>query len=376
VIFNIYFLFAISAQLHLQPSQRRIRMEYTGPYAKELEIACLTVQRAAILTKKLIQAVDKGSFDKQDDTPVTISDFGAQSLIIAAIHHHFPEDDIVGEEDSKTLRAEPELLERTWDLVSSTRLEDESEKLLSAPSSKDEMLRLIDLGAQGSCKPKGRTWVLDPVDGTATFMRGQQYAVCLGLVEDGKQIIGVTGCPNLNLEFGCIQEDLADVAGRGLMVFAVAGEGAWTRPMGGGSLLPATKIQPVEQITDPKDIRFVDCKSATSSNYELNERLAASLGAPWPPAADLWSAQLRYIAIAVGGCNVLIKIPREASYRSKVWDHVGGMLIVEELGLTVSDLEGKPVDLTLGRTLSGCEGMIIAPTSIHGRLVEAVKQIK
>ncbi|KAL4902823.1 hypothetical protein BDW74DRAFT_58125 [Aspergillus multicolor] len=352
-------------------------MDYTGPYAQELKIACLTVQRASLLTKKLIQAVDKGSFDKQDDTPVTISDFGAQSLIIAAIHHHFPDDDIVGEEDSKTLRAEPELLERTWDLVSSTRLEDEeSEKLLTAPRSKDEMLSLIDLGAQGSCKPKGRTWVLDPVDGTATFMRGQQYAVCLGLVEDGKQIIGVTGCPNLNLESGCIHEDLADRAGRGVMVFAVAGEGVWTRPMGSGTLLPATKVQPVAQITEPKDIQFVDCKSATSSDYDLNARLAQNLGAPWPPRTDLWSAQLRYIAIAVGGCNVLIKIPRKSSYRSKVWDHVGGMLIVEELGLTVSDLQGQPVDLTLGRTLSGCEGMIIAPTSIHGRLVEAVTQMR
>ncbi|KAL4869373.1 hypothetical protein BDV12DRAFT_185254 [Aspergillus spectabilis] len=361
----------------LSSNHCKLEMEYTGPYAKELRIACLAVQRAALLTKKLIAAVDKGSFDKSDDTPVTIADFAAQSLIIAAIHHVFPEDDIVGEEDSKALRVEPDLLERTWDLVSSTRLEDEeSESLLYAPSSKDEMLRLIDLGAQGSCKPRGRSWVLDPVDGTATFMRGQQYAVCLGLVEDGKQKIGVTGCPNLNLESGLIHEDIVDRTGYGYQVFAIAGGGAWMRKMGAGSLLSATRIESTPQITESQDIRFVDCKSANSSDYQLNARLAEVLKAPWPPRTDLWSAQLRYIAIAVGGCNVLIKIPRKASYRSKVWDHVGGMLIAEEVGCTVSDLEGNHVDCSLGRSLEGCQGMIIAPLSIHGWLVGAVKQVQ
>ncbi|KAL4965341.1 uncharacterized protein BDV14DRAFT_189660 [Aspergillus stella-maris] len=352
-----------------------ITMDYSGPYAKELLIASLAVQRAALLTKKLIAAVDKGSFDKKDDTPVTISDFGAQSLLIAAIHHVFPDDDIVGEEDSKTLRAEPTLLERTWDLVSSTRLDDDkSEELLSRPQTKEEMLELIDLGALGNCKPKGRTWVLDPVDGTATFMRGQQYAVCLSLVEDGKQRVGVTGCPNLDLSYGEIHEEQADRAGRGVMVYAVLGQGSFTRPMGTGALLgPATRIEHKKQITEPSEIQFIDCKSANSSNYETHSLLAGRIGAPWPPRSDLWSAQLRYIAIAVGGCNVLIKIPRKASYRSNCWDHVGGMLIVEELGVKVSDLKGDPVDLTLGRRLDGCEGMVIAPESIHGRLVEAVK---
>ncbi|KAL3475289.1 hypothetical protein BJX99DRAFT_247651 [Aspergillus californicus] len=355
----------------------KLTFNYTGPYATELQIASLAVQRAALLTKKLLEAVDKGSFDKSDATPVTIADFAAQSLIIAAIHHVFPDDDIVGEEDSKALRVEPQLLERTWELVSSTQLDDdECEKLLYAPSSKEEMLDLIDLGARGTCGPKGRAWVLDPVDGTATFITGQQYAVCLGLVEDGKQRIGVTGCPNLDLESGGIHEDRADRTGYGYQVFGIAGGGVWMRRMGTGSLLPAQKVEPVSQITETEEIRFVDCSAATSSNYELHGRLAESLNAPWPPRADLWSAQLRYIAIAVGGCNVLLKVPRKPWYRSKVWDHVGGMLIVEELGCIVSDLEGRPVDCSLGRSLAGCQGMIIAPASIHGRLVDAVKQVQ
>ncbi|KAB8218164.1 hypothetical protein BDV33DRAFT_129680 [Aspergillus novoparasiticus] len=351
-------------------------MEPTHPYVKELEIACLTVQRAALLTKKVLDAVDKGALDKSDSSPVTIADFAAQALIIAAIHRTFPDDDIVGEEDSKALRGNEALLERTWELVSSIHLDDEtSEALLYSPKNKEEMLDLIDLGARGTCSRENRSWVLDPVDGTATFINGQQYAVCLALVENGVQKLGVLGGPNLNLETGRMHEDIVDRDGYGYQLFAVAGHGAFMRKMGTGTLLPATRIDAKPQITDPKDLDFVDCVAATSSDIVAHERLASHLGAPWPHTTDLWAAQLRYVAIAIGGCNTLIKIPRNASYRSKMWDHAGGMLIVQELGCIVSDLAGNPVDCSLGRTLAGCYGMIVAPASIHGRLVEAVKQI-
>jgi 3'(2'), 5'-bisphosphate nucleotidase len=40
-------------------------------------------------------------------------------------------------------------------------------------------------------------WVLDPVDGTKGYLRGEQYAVCLALIVDSKVELGVIGCPNL-----------------------------------------------------------------------------------------------------------------------------------------------------------------------------------
>jgi 3'(2'), 5'-bisphosphate nucleotidase len=42
-----------------------------------------------------------------------------------------------------------------------------------------------------------RYWVMDPVDGTKGFLRGDQYAVALALVERGEVVLGVLGCPNL-----------------------------------------------------------------------------------------------------------------------------------------------------------------------------------
>ncbi|KAJ5096181.1 Inositol monophosphatase [Penicillium alfredii] len=353
-------------------------MASSHPYAKELELASLAVQRAALLTKELLSAVDKGSLDKSDSSPVTIADFAAQAAIIAAIHQAFPDDDIVGEEDATALRQDPGLLERTWELATSIHLDDEaSEALLYTPRTRDELLYLIDLGAKGKSGRSGRVWTLDPVDGTATFMRGQQYAVCLALLENGCQKVGVLGCPNLNLGSGHVAEDLVDRDGYGQLLSAVAGHGASIRPMGHGGLLPAQPLEKIPQITDPRELRFVDTQAATSPDLESHSRVAAHLGCPWPNSVDLWSAQLRYVAIAVrGGCNVFVKMPRDRGYRSKLWDHAGGMLLVQELGCTVTDLEGQPVDCGLGRTLASCYGMVVAPASIHPRVVEAVQAVR
>ncbi|KAJ5807039.1 Inositol monophosphatase [Penicillium riverlandense] len=353
-------------------------MSSSPTYTKELELACLAVQRAALLTKRLLSAVDKGFLDKSDDTPVTIADFAAQASIIAAIHHTFPDDDIVGEEDATALRADPALLERVWELATTTHLDDEdSEALLYTPKTHDELLNLIDLGAKGNCARCGRVWTLDPVDGTATFITGQQYAVCLSLVVDGCQKIGVLGCPNLLPGVDRVAEDVIDRDGYGLLLHAVAGQGAFIRPMGRGALLPTQPLAQVPQVSETKDLRFVDTQASTSPNLDAHARAAALLGAPWPNTVDLWSAQMRYVAIAVqGGCNAFIKVPRNPSYRSKIWDHAGGMLIVEELGCTVTDLEGRPVDCGLGRTLADCYGMVVAPASVHARVVDAVRKAR
>lgn len=346
----------------------------THPYAKELHLASLAVQRAALLTKQLLSEVDKGSFDKKDQSPVTIADFAAQGSIIAAIHHTFPTDQIVGEEDSTALRENPTLLERTWELATSVHLDDPaSEALLHTPSSRDELLELIDLGAKGACGP-GRVWTLDPVDGTATFMQGQQYAVCLALVEDGVQRLGVLGCPNLKLGEGPVSEQTVDRDGYGQLLTAIAGHGAFIAPLGTGALQAPRALEKIPPVEKASDVRFVDTREASSHNVEIHARVAAQLDCPWPNTVDLWSAQMRYVAIAVqGGCNAFVKVPRRDSYRSKIWDHAGGMLLVQELGCVVTDLEGQAVDCGLGRTLGGCHGMVVAQASIHPRILEAVR---
>lgn len=345
--------------------------------ATDLHLASLTVQRAALVTKTVLQAVDKGNLDKSDASPVTIADFAAQALIIAALHRVYPNDTFVGEEDSSALRGNSNLLHRTWELVRSTHLDDpHSEEMLYTPRTKEEMLDLIDLGGKGECRRgQGRIWVHDPVDGTATFMNGQQYAVCLALVRDGRQEIGVLGCPNLNLDEGQVREDFVDRDGYGYLLSAVAGHGVCMRRMGTGALLPGKMVEKKPAVMEPDELRFVDCQAASSTDSVVHGRVVARLGAPWPSETDVWAAQMRYVALAVGGCNAIVKIPRKKDYRSKVWDHAGGMLIAEEVGLVVSDLDGGRVDCGSGRALS-CFGMVVAPPGVHGRVVETVRAVQ
>ena len=67
----------------------------------------------------------------------------------------------------------------------------------------------------------GRYWTLDPIDGTKGFLRGEQYAVALALIEGGEVVVGLLGCPNLPDAAG----------GRGLLFTAVRGEGARRYPL-------------------------------------------------------------------------------------------------------------------------------------------------
>lgn len=154
------------------------------------------------MTKQVFADSAKGTVSKSDASPVTIGDFGAQALIIAALKKNFPDDEIVAEEEAAKLREDDSLAEHVWNLVKGTRLDDEKaekEVLGGSVQSKDEMLDLIDKGDSKGGR-SGRIWAIDPIDGTKGFLRGGQYAVCLGLMVDGDVKVGVLGCPNLPVD--------------------------------------------------------------------------------------------------------------------------------------------------------------------------------
>src|SRR5690242_4469822 len=113
-------LFQIKKHLPINPAPTFLHTNRTLPimaYEKELELALLAVQRAAILTKSVYSSHSKGTLTKTDSSPVTIGDFGAQALIIASIKSAFPDDEVVGEEDADDLRANADLKKLVWDLV-------------------------------------------------------------------------------------------------------------------------------------------------------------------------------------------------------------------------------------------------------------------
>ena len=73
-----------------------------------------------------------------------------------------------------------------------------------------------------------------------------------------------------------------------------------------------------------------------------------------------------------------LRIPTKYSggkdYQEKIWDHASGALLIAESGGICTDMYGKPLDFSIGRTLSGNEGIVAAGKEIHGKAVEAVKK--
>lgn len=375
---HIYPSPAFTSQKTSQFSLSTNRSIATMAYDKELELALLAVQRAALLTKSVFASHSKGTLTKSDASPVTIGDFGAQALIIASIKHAFPEDEVVGEEDAGDLRANDSLRDLVWDLVQASKLEDSAaEDTIGGPiKSKDAMLDALDQGNSAGGR-KGRIWALDPIDGTKGFLRGGQYAVCLALMVDGVPTVGVLGCPNLPIDDqapldSSIGTDADSGEGKGVLFSAVKGQGAHSRPLGKGALQDAKKIS-MKPLTNISDATFCESVESGHSNHGDQANIAQKLGITKPSVR--MDSQAKYASIARGAGDLYLRLPFKKTYEEKIWDHAAGVVIVQEAGGEVTDAYGKPLDFGIGRTLKENKGIVGAPKAIFPKVIEVVKEV-
>jgi histidinol-phosphatase len=117
---------------------------------KLLDLAVDIVREAGELTLKWYQSSSLMIERKTDGTPVTEADRAAEQLIRSRLIEAFPDDSLTGEEQS--------------DRIGSS----------------------------------GRTWYIDPIDGTKAFSRGVPlYSNLLALVEEGASRLGVINLPVL-----------------------------------------------------------------------------------------------------------------------------------------------------------------------------------
>jgi 3'(2'), 5'-bisphosphate nucleotidase len=346
-------------------------------YALELHIALLAVQRAAILTKSVYNTSAKGTTSKEDHSPVTVGDYGAQALIISALRHNFPTDPIIAEEDADDLKTNESLRNAIWSLVKETALENKEEQELGGPvKSVEDMLAVID-GGRAAGGRAGRVWTLDPIDGTKGFLRGGQYAIALALIVDGHVTVGVLGCPNLPIDDQArldqsIGHDISGTnSGRGVLVSAVKGQGSQSRPLTTGALAEGKKIH-MRPVTNISEATFCESVEAAHSNHGEQGAIVAALGIKNPSVR--LDSQAKYASIARGAGDIYIRLPVNKSYRNKIWDHAGGDLIVWEAGGRSTDIHGEPIDFGTGRELENV-GFVCAPESIHGKVLEAVKKV-
>ncbi|XP_022773800.1 SAL1 phosphatase-like isoform X2 [Durio zibethinus] len=347
-------------------------------YDKELAAA----KKAASLAARLCQKVQKVLLQsdvqsKNNRSPVTVADYGSQALVSFLLQQEFPAGfSLIAEEDSKDLRKDgaQEIVERITKLVNDSLTSDGS---YSVTLSTEDVLKAIDSGkSEGGSE--GRHWVLDPIDGTKGFLRGDQYAVALALLDRGKVVLGVLACPNLPLTCISGADRHSPNNEVGCLFFAEVGGGTYMQPLDGSSTVQVSAVE------NPEEASFFESYEAAHSMHDLSSLIAQKLGVKAPPVR--MDSQVKYGALSRGDGAIYIRLPRKG-YREKIWDHAAGSIVVSGMdqfhsvcyflskaGGVVTDAAGNPLDFSRGRYLDLDTGIIVTNQKLMPSLFKAVRE--
>ncbi|HEY1261019.1 MAG TPA: 3'(2'),5'-bisphosphate nucleotidase CysQ [Stellaceae bacterium] len=228
-----------------------------------------TAGRAARAAGEAIMRVYAAPFDvreKSDKTPVTEADLAAERIIVALLRENHPDIPIVSEE-------------------------------------------MVD--AEGLPPSTSRFWVVDPLDGTREFIaRNGEFAVLIGLVEEGRPVLGVVHGPAVGL------------------TYAACGPGTATRSRSGGA------AEPIRARVPPVDGLVV----VHSRSHENSRRLGEFLqNYPVRQRRSCGSA-LKLGLLAAGEADLY---PRFGT--TMEWDTAAGQAVLEAAGGRVETIAGAPL---------------------------------
>jgi HAL2 family 3'(2'),5'-bisphosphate nucleotidase len=320
----------------------------------DIIFAMQAVRQAALLVKQIQAEMVSPALTKGDQSPVTVADFSSQALIGGLLAQQFPQDALIAEESSDSLRL-PEnaaLIEQITGYVG---------RCLTH-ADKQQVCEWID---KGKGEAGQRYWVLDPIDGTKGFLRGDQYVVALALIENRQVQIGVLGCPNL------VEARTSDHSGEGSLVIARRGHGAWTTPLTSeGPYLPLH----VSAQDDPAQTRILRSFEDAHTNSAQIDRLAQILQTEAAPVR--LDSQAKYAMLASGQGEISLRMlsAQRKDFREYIWDQAAGSIVVEEAGGKITDLDGKPFEFAYGRNLSANRGVLASNGLLHDAALEAVKE--
>ena len=176
------------------------------------------------------------------------------------------------------------------------------------------------LGEEGahSSAANGRTWIVDPLDGTVNFLYGMRaWAVSIALEDRGGISVGV--------------------------VYNPVDEECFSATRGGGAVMNGRRIQ------------VSGCPSldramvATGFSYEADQRARQGelLTRLLPRVRDIRRAGAAALDLAYVACGRV-----DAFYERglKRWDEAAGRLLVEQAGGVVTDLQGEPAGVLAAAT--------------------------
>lgn len=318
------------------------------------EAAIRAVAAATIACRFVQNRLDTvRAITKDDRSPVTVADFAAQAIVANSLREELGDIRLVAEEASTFLRdgAHASHLEAALAAAREAWPGVTTEELLSA----------IDVG--GAEPSADGFWTLDPIDGTKGFIRGQQYAVCLAYIVGSEPVIGVLGCPNLPESMDA-SLDARDPTG--CIYAAERGAGAWLARDRAIRLRcaewePGTPISVCESV-DPGH-----------SDHSATAAIVGRIGEAGPPAR--LDSQCKYAVVARGQAHLYLRLPTRRGYVERIWDHASGDVIAREAGCVVTDIKGNRLDFSHGRGLERNRGIVVAPASLHPRVIRAAAEL-
>jgi histidinol-phosphatase len=257
--------------------------------AERLQFAVEIARQAGEHTLRYFRRADVAVETKADDSPVTIADRSAEELLRKRIGERFPNDAIIGEEFGEK--------------AGQTEFQ----------------------------------WILDPIDGTKSFIHGVPlYTTLVAVLQKDEPRIGVIHAPAL-----------AET------VYADKGGGCWY--IGGTDGPQAAQVSPVAKLSDGllltselEGFRMRHRGDATDTFMRL-QRAAR--------VARTWGDGYGYLMVATGRAEVMI------DPIMNLWDAAPLLPIIEEAGGHFSDWTGNP-------TIRGGESL-----ATNGRVKDEVLKI-
>ncbi|GDY31351.1 histidinol-phosphatase [Gandjariella thermophila] len=231
-------------------------------FSRDLELATQLAATADAITLARFRARDLRVDRKPDRTPVTDADVAVEDAIREVLAAERPEDTVAGEE-------------------------------------------------RGGVAGEGRTWLIDPIDGTKNFLRGvPAWATLIALLVGGRPVVGMVSAPALGRRW-----------------WAAAGQGAWTTS---GDADPwQIGVSGVSALSDA----YVSTTHLGSwVEYRSREAYLALVDACWENRAfgDFW----QHCLVAEGAIDLAAEPVVNA------WDVAAIQVLVEEAGGRFTDLDG------------------------------------